>query len=100
MGHLEGLSVVRERLRVVNESGMHLRACSAFVKLSSRFGSRILLTREDQGLAVDGKSIMGLLSLAAEPGAELVLQVEGPDEVEAAQALRRLVEEGFGLGEG
>jgi len=91
--------VIEERLDVVNSSGMHLRACSAFVKLSSRFRSRVTLVREELAMSVDGKSIMGLLSLAAEPGAKLVLRTEGEDEREAADALRRLVEAGFGLGE-
>lgn len=91
--------VIEERMDVVNSSGMHLRACSAFVKLSSRFRARITLVREDLGLSVDGKSIMGLLSLAAEPGAQLLLRADGDDEREAAGALRQLVEDGFGLGE-
>ena len=91
--------VIEERLHIVNESGMHLRACSAFVKLSSRFRARITLIREELNLTVDGKSIMGLLSLAAEPGAALLLRADGEDEREAAAALRQLVEDGFGLGE-
>ena len=91
--------MIEERVDVVNSSGMHLRACSAFVKLASKFGARITLAREELGLSVDGKSIMGLLSLAAEPGARLLLRAEGDDEREAADALRRLVEDGFGLGE-
>lgn len=94
------MSVVQEDLTIVNGSGMHLRACSAFVKLASRFAARVTLARPDLGLSVDGKSIMGLLSLAAEPGAAVQLTVEGTDEAEAAAALRALVEDGFGLGEG
>ena len=92
--------VIEERVDVVNSSGMHLRACSAFVKLASKFRARITLVREELGLSVDGKSIMGLLSLAAEPGARLLVRAEGDDERKAADALRRLVEDGFGLGEG
>lgn len=84
-------------LVIRNESGMHLRACSAFVKLSSRYRSRITLARDE--VQVDGKSIMGLLSLAAEMGAELLLRVDGEDESEAGEALRQLVENRFGLDE-
>lgn len=91
--------VIEERVDIVNSSGMHLRACSAFVKLSSKFRARVTLVREELGLSVDGKSIMGLLSLAAEPGAQLLLRVDGEDERQAADALRQLVEDGFGLGE-
>ena len=91
--------MIEEHVDIVNSSGMHLRACSAFVKLSSRFRARVTLVREELGMSVDGKSIMGLLSLAAEPGAHLVLRTEGEDEREAADALRQLMENGFGLGE-
>lgn len=84
-------------LVIKNESGMHLRACSAFVKLSSRFRSRILLARDE--IQVDGKSIMGLLSLAAEKGAELLLRVDGEDENAAGEALQQLVENRFELDE-
>jgi phosphocarrier protein len=84
-------------LTIKNESGMHLRACSAFVKLSSRFRARVTLTRDE--VTVDGKSIMGLLSLAAEKGAEILLRVDGEDEVAAEKALVELVEKRFGLDE-
>ena len=74
-----------------------LRACSAWVKVSGRFRSRISLGRD--GVQVDGKSIMGLLSLAAECGARLVLRVDGEDEEVASQALKELVENRFGIDE-
>jgi phosphocarrier protein len=89
--------VIEIALEIKNESGMHLRACSAFVKLSSRFRSRITLARDE--VEVDGKSIMGLLSLAAEPGAVIKLKADGEDEREAQEALTRLVENRFGLNE-
>jgi phosphocarrier protein len=81
-------------LVISNQQGMHARACQVFVRAASRFRSKITVSRDD--LAVDGKSILGVLMLAAEPGAEILIRAEGEDEVEALEALRRVVEDKFG----
>lgn len=80
--------VIRNRL------GLHARAAAKFVHLATRFASQVRVSRE--GRSMDGKSIMGILLLAAAPGASIVIAADGTDEAEAADALCRLVEGGFG----
>ncbi len=81
-------------LVIRNQQGMHARACQVFVRTATRFRAKITVSRDD--LAVDGKSILGVLMLAAEPGAEILIRAEGEDEAEALDALRRVVEGKFG----
>jgi phosphocarrier protein len=78
---------------VVNVLGMHARAAARFVRLASSFVSQVRVNREDR--VIDGKSIMGLLLLAAARGAAITISVDGPDEVAAIDALIALVERGF-----
>lgn len=79
---------------VVNQLGMHARAAARFVHLAARFESRITVGR--QGRDMDGKSIMGLLLLAAARGTAITIAADGPDEAEAVEALADLVNTGFG----
>ncbi|MBS1817716.1 MAG: HPr family phosphocarrier protein [Acidobacteria bacterium] len=79
---------------VVNQLGMHARAAAKFVHLASRFESRVVVGRD--GREMDGKSIMGLLLLAAARGTRIQIAVDGPDELAAADALCELVASGFG----
>jgi phosphocarrier protein len=74
--------------------GLHARACALFVKTASRFQSEVLVSRD--GLQVNGKSIMGVMMLAAEAGAMILVKAEGPDEQAALAALQELVEGKFG----
>ena len=76
-------------ITILNQLGLHMRAAGKFAKLASRFRSRVTLGRD--GIAVDGKSIVGLLTLAASHGSTLTLRVEGEDEEEAMSALQGLV---------
>ncbi len=79
---------------VVNQLGLHARAAARFVHLATRFESRIRVGRESK--VMDGKSIMGILLLAASRGTTLTVIAEGPDEDRAVDALVELVESGFG----
>jgi phosphocarrier protein len=79
---------------IVNKLGLHARASALFVKTASRFGSEIKLTRE--GIEVNGKSIMGIMMLAAAKGSIVSLKVDGTDEGEAMQTIGELIENGFG----
>jgi phosphocarrier protein len=81
-------------LVIRNQLGLHVRACSQFVKTAARFQSQILVSRDD--LEVNGKSIMGVMMLAAEEGSTIRVRAEGPDEREAAAALKELVDGKFG----
>ncbi len=78
---------------VTNSLGLHARAAARFVHLASQFVSQVRVTRGVQ--TMDGKSILGLLLLAAARGSVLTLSAEGPDETEAVTALCGLVERGF-----
>ena len=79
---------------VINKLGMHARASAKFVNLASQFKSDIVLERN--GHQANGKSIMGIMMLAAGKGSRLSLSAEGVDEDEAMQALRGLIENRFG----
>jgi len=75
---------------------MHARAAVKFVQLAAHFKSEIRVLKD--GASVNGKSIMGLLTLVAALGLSIVIEAEGPDAEEAVAALAALVEEGFGEG--
>ena len=81
---------------IVNQLGMHARAAAKFVHLAARFESRIVVGRQEREM--DGKSIMGLLLLAASRGAVITIAADGPDETAAVEALSELVVSGFGEG--
>ena len=87
--------VSERRVTVINELGLHARPAAEFVKLASRFESDIRLVKE--GDAVNGKSIMGVMTLAAECGAELTLRADGSDAEAAVTALEELVANEFGI---
>lgn len=82
------------QLVIRNQLGLHARACALFVKTASKFRSEIFVSRDD--LEVNGKSIMGVMMLAAEEGATITVRAVGPDEREALAAIRDLVEGKFG----
>lgn len=84
----------RRELRVTNRLGLHARAAAKFVHTANRFRSRITVARGERSM--DGKSILGILLLAASQGAELVVTAEGEDEESAVEALAGLVEARFG----
>jgi len=86
--------VTAREVRIRNPLGLHARAAARFVHTASRFRSRVTVTRN--GKAMDGKSILGILLLAAGQGTVLELTVDGEDEAEALLALVTLVEGGFG----
>jgi phosphocarrier protein HPr len=79
---------------IVNKAGLHARPAAEIVKLAAKYASDITVVRED--LEVNGKSIMGVMMLAAECGSTLQLKAEGPDASEALDALSKLFESKFG----
>jgi phosphocarrier protein len=84
---------VEREVEVVNRAGMHARPAAEFVKLAGRFNADITVMKD--GLAVNGKSIMGVLMLAAEMGSRLRLSAKGADAEDAVDALAGLVGRGF-----
>lgn len=79
---------------VVNQLGLHARAAARFVHLATRFRSQIRVKSGEK--LMDGKSIMGILLLAAARGTVITLTADGPDEEAAVEALFHLVQSGFG----
>jgi phosphocarrier protein HPr len=79
---------------VVNQLGMHARAAAKFVHLATRFQSAVRVARDARQM--DGKSIMGILLLAAACGSTLTISADGSDEREAVEALTSLIASGFG----
>lgn len=84
---------VERDVEIVNRAGMHARPAAEFVKLAGRFRSEITVAKD--GLSVNGKSIMGVLMLAAAQGSRLTVVAEGEDAEDAVRALEQLVSSGF-----
>lgn len=85
--------VVRE-VTVTNRAGLHTRPASMIVRTASKFKSDFFILKDSY--EINGKSIIGVMTLAAEQGANLTLTFDGEDEEEAAQAITELFENGFG----
>jgi phosphocarrier protein HPr len=88
--------MIRQTVRVENRLGLHARAAAKLVRLASRFSSDVYLCREGADQPIDSKSILGILMLGASQGTHLLVSVDGRDEAEAAEGIRRLFEEKFG----
>jgi phosphocarrier protein HPr len=84
----------RRELVITNKLGLHARAAAKLVTLASGFASDIQITRGQQ--KVNGKSIMGVMMLAAAKGTRITLTVSGNDEADALQRLEELILQGFG----
>lgn len=84
----------QQEFEIVNKLGLHARASALFVKTASKFQSEVKLARES--VEVNGKSIMGIMMLAASKGTKIRLTVEGADEAEAMQTIGALIVDGFG----
>ena len=83
-----------ESVTVVNQLGMHARAAAKFVHLATKFQARVRVARDRREM--DGKSIMGILLLAAARGSVITISADGADEGDAVRALAELVQSGFG----
>ena len=86
--------MILRQVRIINKLGLHARAAAKLVTCASRFQSQIHLEREGQ--RVNGKSIMGVMMLAASQGTDLTLALEGADAEQAAAALEALIADRFG----
>ncbi|RUR08566.1 HPr family phosphocarrier protein [Legionella sp. km772] len=89
--------MIKTKIKIINRLGLHARASAKFVSTAARYQSHIEVTKGSQ--TVNGKSIMGVMMLAANQGSELILEIEGPDEAAMNQALVELIENFFGEGE-
>jgi phosphocarrier protein HPr len=86
--------VIEREATIVNLEGLHARPAARIVRLANSFAAEIELAKD--GLAVNGKSIMGVMMLAAEFGSSITIRANGPDAEQAALALAELVASGFG----
>jgi phosphocarrier protein len=86
--------MIEREARIVNQDGLHARPAAKIVRLASSFNSEVELFKD--GMAVNGKSIMGVMMLAAECGSAIVVRADGADAEQAVDAICKLVEEGFG----
>jgi phosphotransferase system HPr (HPr) family protein len=86
---------VTRTVRIVNPQGLHARPADLFVKLASQFEADVEVTKENE--CVDGKSILSILTLAAEQGTELTIAARGRDAQQVILALAELVEAGFAV---
>ncbi|MBN2241982.1 MAG: HPr family phosphocarrier protein [Acidobacteria bacterium] len=88
--------MIRLCVEVENKLGLHARAASKLVQLASRFSSDVYLSREGANQRIDSKSILGVLMLAASKGTCLAVFIDGRDEMEAGEAIKRLFRSKFG----
>ncbi|HHJ53832.1 MAG TPA: HPr family phosphocarrier protein [Caldithrix abyssi] len=85
--------MIRKFVKITNKHGLHARPAAHLVKVAGRFDSDIKIYKD--GLEVNGKSIMGVMMLAAEPGSELEFVIDGPDEEQAMEAIMDLIKNNF-----
>lgn len=85
--------MVKQTATIVNKLGLHARPSALLVTTASKFQSEVFFTKEN--LRVNGKSIMGVMMLAAEKGADLVVEVDGPDEEAAMLDILKVIASGF-----
>ena len=86
--------MIEADLLIRNQLGLHARACALFVRTAGKFEANVLVSRDD--LEVNGKSIMGVMMLAAEEGSTIRVKADGPDEQAAIAAITELVDGKFG----
>lgn len=89
--------MIKTTIKIINTLGLHARASAKFVSTASKYQSRIDVTKNTQ--TVNGKSIMGVMMLAANKGSEITMEIEGPDEIHMNAALVELINNYFGEGE-
>ena len=86
--------MIEKEVTIVNKAGMHTRPASAIVKIAARYKSDFYISKNH--FQVNGKSIIGVMTLAAEQGSKLTLTFDGPDEVWFADEMIKFFENGFG----
>jgi phosphocarrier protein HPr len=91
--HGESAVKIKKELVIINKLGVHARPAAMFVKIANQFGCELFV--EKDGERVNGKSIMGLMMLAAGPGSRLIVYAEGGDAVRAIHELEALIKRKF-----
>lgn len=86
--------MIKQEFTIVNRLGLHARAAAQLVQTANQFSAEVTLFKED--IEVNGKSIMGILLLAAPQGTQISVAVDGNDEEQAMKTIAKLIEDGFG----
>ncbi|MFZ6693745.1 HPr family phosphocarrier protein [Undibacterium sp. SXout20W] len=89
--------MIQQEIEIVNKLGLHARASAKFTQLASKFKSEVWVSRNNR--RVNGKSIMGVMMLAAGKGSKILLETNGVDEQECFTAMLALINDKFGEGE-
>ena len=85
--------MIEKTVEIKNKAGMHTRPAATIVKMASKYKCEFYISKD--GLNINGKSIIGVMTLAAEMGSEVILSFEGPDEKEAAEEIVDYFNRGF-----
>ena len=85
--------MIEKTIKIINNAGLHTRPAATIVKLASKYKCEFYLSKD--GLNINGKSIIGVMTLAAEKGSEIVLRFDGVDEEQAAQEITDYFNRGF-----
>jgi len=88
-----GAAMIQQEVTIRNKAGLHTRPAAAIVKLAAKFKADFYIEKDN--VEINGKSIIGVMTLAAEQGSKLLLKFDGPDETEASKAMIDLFERGF-----
>lgn len=86
--------MIEKEVKIVNKAGMHTRPASMLVKIAAKYKSEFYIIKD--GFQINGKSIIGVMSLAAEFGSTVKLKFDGPDEEDASAEITKYFEDGFG----
>ncbi|MBU1099028.1 MAG: HPr family phosphocarrier protein [Bacteroidetes bacterium] len=85
--------MIEKKVKIINQAGLHTRPAATIVKLAAKFKSEFFISKD--GFNINGKSIIGVMTLAAEKGSELILTFDGEDELEASETIIGYFKRGF-----
>lgn len=85
--------MIEEKIKIINKAGLHTRPAATIVKLASKYKCEFTIAKD--GISINGKSIIGVMTLAAEMGSELILTFDGEDEQQAAAEITEYFKKGF-----
>ncbi len=85
--------MIEKKVQIINKAGLHTRPAATIVKMAAKYKCEFFISRD--GMNINGKSIIGVMTLAAEEGSELLLSFDGEDEEQAAKEIVEYFEKGF-----
>ena len=85
--------MIEKKVQIINRAGLHTRPAATIVKMAAKYKCEFFISRD--GMNINGKSIIGVMTLAAEEGSEILLSFDGEDEEQAAKEIVEFFEKGF-----